>query len=387
MDLFSADEPAEPPEAEPPAGETEPPAATLPATPTPAEPARSAPRASLRVTAVSTGALLRGFWRLPGRAQLHVGLLAVVMTVVVVALVMLGPGPDDRAGLATAAVFPPTASTPPAPQPMSAASYQTLLSSLGVSIGSGLTLLGAAHSPPDIALATSTLRTAVVDALGELANSPPPRNVAAANTALINALEALSGEGGLSPLLTAADRDTVCLGSSATALLSRSTGMAELRTAITRLTGNGTGRYHLSLNLPPVTQDTARALATGAVVDGARGHGLGELAITNGGTVDATVGLVPDQGGKPVVTVYVGHGQTYTLHGVPDGTYQVYVMTGTDWDSGAVAFSRDCDFWRFDQTMRFVTTSRIYTTYTITLTSVPNGTATSTEVDPGSFPR
>ena len=114
-------------------------------------------------------------------------------------------------------------------------------------------------------------------------------------------------------------------------------------------------------------------------------HGLGELTITNGGDTDATVALVQGHG-APLVTIYMTHGGSYTLHHIPDGTYTIYVTSGNDWDAGARLFSRDCDFEQFDQTMDFRTTSTQYTTYTITLTPVSGGDATLSEVDPGAFP-
>jgi hypothetical protein len=201
----------------------------------------------------------------------------------------------------------------------------------------------------------------------------------------VSALQSLTGDD-LGSVGDAATNGQVCLGPAATALLSRTASLAQLRTAIATLTaGSGGLTYQFGAALPAVIQDGARSAGTGSVVTGGVKHGLGELTITNGGDTDATVGLVAGQG-APLVTVYVDHGATYTLHHVPDGTYTIYVTNGDDWDAGARLFSRDCQFQQFDQTVDFTTTSSEYTTYTITLTPVADGNATESDVDPGAFP-
>jgi hypothetical protein len=87
-----------------------------------------------------------------------------------------------------------------------------------------------------------------------------------------------------------------------------------------------------------------------------------------------------------MVGIYVTHGATFTLNGIPDGSYQVYITHGADWDSGARLFSRNCAFEQVDQPMAFTTSASEYTTWTISTAPVPGGTASVSGVDPGKFP-
>ncbi len=308
--------------------------------------------------------------------------IAAAVVVVVVALITAnsGGGSTDDQGSQQAAPPAPTTTTAP---PESAAAYQQALNGLATALTNGLTELNNAQTPQAISTAATDFGNALDQAVGPIYDAVPPTDTKAANEALVSALKTLIGDD-LSSVGTAASNKEVCLGPAATALLSRSDSLAQLRTAIAGLTTGGLA-YQFGATLPPVTQDGSRSANTGSIVAGAVHHGLGELTISNGGTTDATVGLVAG-GGAPVVTVYVGQGGSYTLHHIADGTYTIYVTSGADWDAGARLFSRGCQFQQFDQTMDFTTTSSQYTTYTITLTPVADGNATESDVDPGSFP-
>ncbi len=324
--------------------------------------------------------------RPPARSRRRVVLLtgvAAVVVMVVVALITANSngGATDTTGQGSQQAAPPAPTTTTQP-PESAATYQQALNGLATALTNGLTELTNAKTPSAISTATTDFGNAVQQAESAF-NGSPPVDTQAANKALLAALRALTLDD-LSSVNTAALSNQVCLGPAATAQLSRSDSLAQLRTAIAGLTSGGLS-YQFGATLPPVTQDGTRTANTGAIVAGGVHHGLGQLTITNGGAADATVGLVAG-GGAPVVTVYVGKGGSYTLHHVADGTYTIYVTSGSDWDAGARLFSRGCQFQQFDQTMDFTTTSTQYTTYTITLTPVPDGNATESDVDPGSFP-
>ena len=304
--------------------------------------------------------------------------VAAAVVVIVVALITGISGPATS-GTPTPQAAPPAPTTTTQP-PESAADYQQGLNGLATALNNGLTELNNAQTPEAITTAVTDLGNDIQQAEGAF-DAVPPTAIATENDALLAALHAVTGEG-LIAVSSAASSDQVCLGSSATALLSRAIGLDQLRQAITTLTAAG---YQFGASIPPITQDGARTAGTGAIVAGGVKHGLGQLTITNGGDTDATVGIVAGQG-APLVTVYMGHGGTFTLHHIPDGTYTIYVTSGADWDGGARLFSRNCDFEQFDQTMDFTTTSTQYTTYTITLTPVAGGNASESSVDPGSFP-
>jgi hypothetical protein len=310
--------------------------------------------------------------------------IAAAVVVLVVALITAntGRGSTDTTSPTGQQALPPAPTTTTTP-PESAADYQTALNGLATALNNGLTELNNAQTPTAISTAVTDLTNGVTQAQAAFGDNPPA-NTAAANAALVTALQYIDSD--FSAVGTAATGDQVCLGSAATALLSRQTSVNALRNAVATLTdGSGGLTYQFGTAIPAYTEDASRAGSNGAIVAGGVKHGLGELTITNSGDTDATVALVKGQG-APLVTVYMGHGGSYTLHHVPDGTYTVYVTSGDDWDAGARLFSRDCDFQQFDQTMDFRTTSTQYTTYTITLTPVAGGDATLSEVDPGAFP-
>jgi hypothetical protein len=287
-----------------------------------------------------------------------------------------GTPPEQTAAPNSQSPQPP----PTTPSVEAAASYQQALTALATALSSGLTELNNAQTPQSISTAVNDLNNALQQAAPAFDN-PPPADAQEANPTLVSALQSLTSSD-LSTVGSAAKADQVCLGPAATALLSRTASLAQLRTAITSLSA----AYQFTAALPPVSQDGARSAATGSIVTGATRQGLGQLTITNGGGTDATVGLVPGQGHTPMVTVYVAKGASFTLDHIQDGTYQIYVTSGDDWDSGTRLFSRNCAFQQFDQTMNFTTTPAAYTTYTITLTPVVNGNATESSVDPGNFP-
>jgi hypothetical protein len=144
--------------------------------------------------------------------------------------------------------------------------------------------------------------------------------------------------------------------------------------------------YKFGTFLPAAPKETKRRLKTGTFLKRATG-GSGHLKIKNGAD-DTTVSLVPAKGKnpKPVLTVYVRGGGTYTATGVRDGTYRVYTASGEDWDKAKKGFTRDCSFSKFDDTFKFTTTSFSASIWTITLTPVVGGNASTSDVDPKSFP-
>ncbi|MFI7599598.1 hypothetical protein [Actinoplanes sp. NPDC049681] len=139
--------------------------------------------------------------------------------------------------------------------------------------------------------------------------------------------------------------------------------------------------------LPGAPKEQNRRLKTGTYVKRTGSGGLGHLKIKNGAS-DTTISLVPNKGKKPkpVFTVYVRSGGTYTAKGIRDGTYRIYTASGKDWNAGGKGFTRDCSFTKFDDTFKFTTTSYSSSIWTITLTPMIGGNASTSDVDPNSFP-
>jgi ABC-type arginine transport system ATPase subunit len=133
----------------------------------------------------------------------------------------------------------------------------------------------------------------------------------------------------------------------------------------------------VSLVLPVMPVQYNRRLGTGTLILDAATGGLGELGITGSAVSDAVIELVAS--GHPLVKVYVQANTAPHIHGIPDGSYDVYVETGADWDSAAKSFTRGCQYQKFDPPLYFRTTTSTSTIYTI---SVNKDIAGNTSVTP-----
>ncbi|MFJ1936626.1 hypothetical protein ACIOGZ_28690 [Kitasatospora sp. NPDC088160] len=89
---------------------------------------------------------------------------------------------------------------------------------------------------------------------------------------------------------------------------------------------------------------------------------------------------------KAVHSVFAAKGQKADIEGVEDGTYEVYVSYGSDWDTEAKGFTLDCEYSKFDDTLAFET-GRTATSWTITLQQTADGNAKTTDVEPNAFPQ
>ncbi|WP_306214879.1 hypothetical protein [Actinoplanes sp. RD1] len=143
--------------------------------------------------------------------------------------------------------------------------------------------------------------------------------------------------------------------------------------------------YKFGTFLPAAPKEQNRRLKTGTYVKKrATTSGLGHLKIVNGAE-DTTISLVKNN--KAAFTVYVRGGGTYTVKGIKDGTYRVYTASGEDWNAAEKGFTRGCNFSKFDDTFKFTTTSTSSSIWTITLTPVVGGNASTSDVDPNGFPQ
>jgi hypothetical protein len=137
--------------------------------------------------------------------------------------------------------------------------------------------------------------------------------------------------------------------------------------------------------LPPAPVVPVTRPVTGTFITPPARHGTGELKIKNGGG-DTTVSLVPAAGeAAPLFTVYVRAKTDYTVAAVAAGTYRIYYATGAGWNPQRKGFLKDCAFSRFDDTFPFRAAPAI-STWEITMTPVAGGNASTSDVDPGSFP-
>ncbi len=291
---------------------------------------------------------------------------------------------DDRSGTRAAGGSNAQANGGPTGPAVSPAQYQQSLADVDKSLGDAFARLGAAKSPASVESTADALGEAARAAAGQLTAVAPPSPAAGAHQVL------LAGLGDLAVVArdtgsAGADRK-VCAGSSASALVSRSAAVDRLRAAAQGLaTADPARAYKVGSFLPREAKDTNRRLANGTFVKRA-GGGSGEFTIDNGGSVDAAISLVKNGGKKPAVTVYVRGKAKFTVKGVTDGTYKVFMASGADWDAKARRFTRNCDFSQFDDTFVFKTTSAQYTIWSITLTPVAGGNASTSDVRPDAFP-
>ncbi|MER7584528.1 hypothetical protein [Kitasatospora sp. NPDC097691] len=177
------------------------------------------------------------------------------------------------------------------------------------------------------------------------------------------------------------ERRKVCGLSSAEAELGASTGLTQVSAALTKLSAAG---YSASLSVPTLPKQQFRSLDNGTMVRSGKLGGEGEFKVDNGGTTDAVVSLALN--GKAVHSLFVAKGQKAGIKGVADGTYEVYVADGTDWDAEAKGFTLNCQFTKFQDTFAFET-GRTATSWKITLQPVADGNAETSDVDPNTFPQ
>jgi len=114
-------------------------------------------------------------------------------------------------------------------------------------------------------------------------------------------------------------------------------------------------------------------------------YGRGEFQIKNAPSSDAVVAL--STAGTVVRAVYVRSGETATVSNIPDGTYDIYYTSGSDWDADAFAFCADPTYQEFDTGATFTTIGNRYTIYILTLYGVVGGNMTSHSISPEQFPK
>jgi hypothetical protein len=303
------------------------------------------------------------------------GLLLALLALLVVPLVVNrsdGGSPRDGGNGGSAPSAAPVAS----PE-----QYQLALTSTDSALATSWRRLNAARTPATVRNAADALALAVQSEAEKLGEIIPPNQVTAAHSQLVAALEAFSAR------LSASSTENVCSGSSATPRLSREGALNQVRAAVQALSAADPAHpYRAGTWVPKVATEPKRRLGNGKYVKRTMSNGSGQLKIKNGGAADAVVSIVAGSGKKPAIVVYVRGKQSFTVRGIRDGSYRIFLTIGNDWDAAAKTFSRDCAFERFDDAFKFQTTSTTYTIWDITVQAVSGGNATATSVSPDDFP-
>ncbi|MBO1418702.1 hypothetical protein [Streptomyces sp. FH025] len=224
-----------------------------------------------------------------------------------------------------------------------------------------------------------TLNTSARDASRALGVADVPAAIEEEKRDLANALSVFQSDtAGVRAGIKAKE---FCALSSAEAKLGASEGLTKVSAALTKLTAAG---YSASLTVPQLPKQQSRSLDNGTMVSKGKLRGEGVFKVDNGGKTDAVVSLVLN--GKTVHSMFVGKGQKADIKGVEDGTYDVYVSEGVDWDTDAKAFTQNCAFTKFEDNFPYET-GRTSTSWEITLQPVADGNAKTNDVDPNSFPQ
>nr|BFE59919.1 hypothetical protein GCM10020063_044450 [Dactylosporangium thailandense] len=265
---------------------------------------------------------------------------------------------------------------------MSVAEYQAILTEVDGLLGPAWQKVAGAGNRTATSEAATALSKAAKDSEARLAYLTAPPEAKDGHEHLMRAFS--SSSNGFSNLAVTVQRGEVCAGSSAVSQVTGSVAANEVREAVKAF--GTTFTFGAWLPAPAPQQD--RKLANGTYVKKGTLNGSGEFTVNNGGgDSDVVVSLVPKGTKAAATTVYISAGQTFKVKRVRDGSYDVYMASGADWDAGIGGFTRNCDLSKFTEPIDFKTTSRQYTTWEITLKASTGGNAHTDSVDPADYPQ
>ncbi|MGI5157036.1 hypothetical protein [Microbispora sp. CA-102843] len=307
------------------------------------------------------------------------GAVAVLAASVTLAACTGSPSGSGKAASGEEAA--PSAASSGAPA-LTPEAYRSALDAAGRPARTTLAAIAKARTFRSLHQRIGRAESALDSALGRLGGLRPPADVSPEHTDYVAALRGLNGR------LGALDEDVtshaLCSGTAVLARLGLSGEFKTLRAAAGDLAK--AGDYPVVQIKPPAQR--ARRLGNGTMLLSAIRGGRGSLSVKNGGTQDGVVTLV--RGGRKAVSFYVRKRSTAKVANIKDGTYRIYFTTGVDYDRGSRAFTRNCGFSKFDDSLTFRT---VYTgggvswkDWTLTLDAVFGGNASTSEVDPDAFP-
>lgn len=316
------------------------------------------------------------------------GVPRAVIALGICAAAIAGCASSERTEPATSSAVPnrQVATTAP-PAALSSSAYQDRLRSASSAVGPAFDRLAAAGSLEDARTELEQASTAASEA-ARLLDVDPPLEVLAVHRDLLAGLRQLATD--MSQLSDQVASMELCAAPAILAAVSNTSGVNSLRTVSEAL---GSGRSGVSYQwgefLPDPVSLSERRLSNGQLIDNQRRNGSGQLEVDNGTEQDAVVKLV--QGGKPIVSVYVRGGSETTVENINDGSYEMFYTSGVDWDDELKAFTRSCQFERFEAPVEFTTVSVEgginYTVQSVGLQPRIGGNARTTEVPAESFPK
>jgi len=315
--------------------------------------------------------------------------IGLVVGAVVLVLVCCGGGfallsansKPSAGGARSGTAATPSSSPSPTAQAVSTAEYAATLSSDETTLESKMNALAGAATITSVQGAAMDLSTALQYYSDHLRGLAPAGDTGF-NKDLADALATLGGE--VESISTSAGTHTLCAGSPAVATLSTSSAADVFRSAVKEVTA-ASPSYVFGGFLPPPTNGTNRRLTNGQQIKKASG-GSGQLTAENQGDKDAVLTLAADNSNSATAVFYVQAGQKATVKGIKDGSYHVYIASGSDWDGNLREFTVDCKTSENTDAMAFTTTRNTYSEWTLTFGITSGGTDPLTPVDPSQVP-
>jgi hypothetical protein len=323
----------------------------------------------------------------PPNERRKLGLLIAVIAGALVLLVALGGGAyvlsrktssTPRAGAAAA--------SSPSAKPMTPEAYQDALTTADTKLTDALKPVREARVPGTTSTAVGGLRTVLLSETTRLGDLTPPAAMRDAHDALMKAMRDFTIA--VADVFTLVDDRRICAGVSAMAKITSMPTAATLRNAVQDLgTADSAHQYKFGAFLPAAAADEFRQLANGTYLKKVSGGGSNRFKLENKSASDAVVSLVPTGGAPALFILYVRGNATSTASGIKNGTYDVFLSQGVDWEPAISAFTRNCSYEKFTQTLTFKATSTRYEQWTITLGGAGSGNEAPTDdIDPNAFP-
>ncbi|WP_090936842.1 hypothetical protein [Nonomuraea jiangxiensis] len=274
------------------------------------------------------------------------------------------------------------ASARPSPAALTAEAYKSELDSRHKSMAGAISALANAGGLKALNQRVDRAERALTGAADALGALTPPEAVRAQHDAYVTSLRDFADELGT----TAGKVGARELCTSSAVLTDLDDRLDELDKAGEAL--QDAGDYPADVVDVSARSKQTRRLSNGSFVRRGTLNGRSSLEIDNGGPRDAVVTVV--RGGSKVFSVYVRKKAKFRVRGVRDGTYKVFFTQGVDWDGKRRAFTRQCSFERFQESVTFKTTFSAtqirWHDWRITLHSITGGNARTSPVDPDDFP-
>ena len=128
---------------------------------------------------------------------------------------------------------------------------------------------------------------------------------------------------------------------------------------------------------------------TGTIISIYNWHqGEGELTIDNtAGSSDVVSSLTYQNSKTTLLAVFIRKGESYTINNIIDGTYDLFVLSGEEWDPITKQFYSNVGRIKFEDSLPYTTSNTDFTIWRVTLYPVIDGNAKTKPISQDDFPR